>query len=382
MKAPAFQFYAGDFLSSPDVSIMNTQEVGAYCLLLFNAWQSDKPGYLLNDERRLQRFTRLSNTEWADCREAVLAKFPVTDDGLYRFNPRMVMEASKQQMRRIKLAENGRKGGRPKQDDAAPNNQLLSTENQLLSQDNQKLSVENQKQSLSSSSSTTKEQSSEGESERESVTDAATAALPDFEKIDSCRSESELLEFWKGLDPRPAMGSAIQLRIAERKAFLDTAMLGAVAPAPASSSKRKPGEIHPQVLALPMPYPSEAFRKEWLELLNSTGKQRNKSVSAHRKVLEQLADLNSETIAILALAEAIAGGYQGVVFDRHREKAEKLHNGGMIASVNPLAIPQSPDAYRHEVNPEIQAKWDADEQERRAQKMAERAAKYRAEQSA
>ena len=36
MKAPAFIFYTGDFLSSPDVQLMEVHEVGAYCLLLFN----------------------------------------------------------------------------------------------------------------------------------------------------------------------------------------------------------------------------------------------------------------------------------------------------------------------------------------------------------
>ena len=46
MKAPAFMFYTGDFLSSPDVQLMEVHEVGAYCLLLFNSWQSDRPGYL------------------------------------------------------------------------------------------------------------------------------------------------------------------------------------------------------------------------------------------------------------------------------------------------------------------------------------------------
>ena len=37
MKSPAFQLYTGDFLSSPDVQLMEAHEVGAYCLLLFNS---------------------------------------------------------------------------------------------------------------------------------------------------------------------------------------------------------------------------------------------------------------------------------------------------------------------------------------------------------
>ncbi len=57
-KAPAFQFYAGDFLSSPDVIVMSAQEVGAYCLLLFTSWQSEKRAYLDNDEDRLRRIAK------------------------------------------------------------------------------------------------------------------------------------------------------------------------------------------------------------------------------------------------------------------------------------------------------------------------------------
>ena len=109
MKAPAFLFYTGDFLSSPDVQIMEAHEVGAYCLLLFNAWQSDRPGFLPNDEGRLRRTARLTVAQWTDSRELLLSKFPqAPTDAALRYNPRLVQEASKQRQHREQKARAGK----------------------------------------------------------------------------------------------------------------------------------------------------------------------------------------------------------------------------------------------------------------------------------
>ena len=97
MKAPAFLLYTGDFLSSPDVQLMEAHEVGAYCLLLFNSWQSDRPGFLPNDEGRLRRTARLTTQQWAESRTLILAKFPEAPDApTLRYNPRLAAEATKQ----------------------------------------------------------------------------------------------------------------------------------------------------------------------------------------------------------------------------------------------------------------------------------------------
>lgn len=121
MKAPWFPFYAGDFLASPDVQLMEVHEVGAYLLLLLHSWQSNEPGYLPNDEGRLRRAARLSVDMWADCRELLLSKWPLAENGL-RHNPRLLREAGIQVARRERLANNGAKGGRPaqKQKDTPP----------------------------------------------------------------------------------------------------------------------------------------------------------------------------------------------------------------------------------------------------------------------
>lgn len=148
-KAPAFLLYAGDFLSSPDVQAMDTREVGAYCLLLFNAWQGDMPGHLPNNEERLRRLTKMSAAEWAVSRELLLSKFPEAENGLTRYNPRLIVEAQKQAANRAKKSANGKRGGRPSSKkpllstDSAPASEMPA-EKQIESEKKQMLSVEKQ----------------------------------------------------------------------------------------------------------------------------------------------------------------------------------------------------------------------------------------------
>jgi uncharacterized protein YdaU (DUF1376 family) len=144
-KAPAFQMYTGDFLSSPDVALMAAHEVGAYCLLLFTAWQSDKQGYLENDEDRLRRIARLSPKQWKESRNLLLKKFVETEDKSLRFNPRLAAEAERLAQYRKQMRENGEKGGRPKQ-----NNPMVSPANQKVIS---KKPESNQNENTSSSTS-------------------------------------------------------------------------------------------------------------------------------------------------------------------------------------------------------------------------------------
>lgn len=112
-KSPAFRFYPGDFMASPDVQSMDLNEVGAYTLLLCIAWQQDQHGYLPDDENKLRRWARMSPEQWSISREMLLGKFPVIEPGL-RGNLRMIREAEKQAEFSAKQSGNGRLGGRPK----------------------------------------------------------------------------------------------------------------------------------------------------------------------------------------------------------------------------------------------------------------------------
>jgi len=95
MKSPAFRFYPGDFMGSPDVQTMDLHEVGAYVLLLCVAWQQDRHGCLPDNDERLRRWSKMTRDQWTDSRDLILGKFPIVEPGL-RANPRMVIEAAKQ----------------------------------------------------------------------------------------------------------------------------------------------------------------------------------------------------------------------------------------------------------------------------------------------
>ena len=92
--SPAFRFYPADFMGSPDVQAMDLHEVGAYMYLLCTAWQSERHGYLADDDEKLRRWTHMSRAQWSQSRESLLAKFPIVEAAEERI-PRMVSEAAK-----------------------------------------------------------------------------------------------------------------------------------------------------------------------------------------------------------------------------------------------------------------------------------------------
>lgn len=55
-QKPSIQFYTQDFLASMDVQLMSAEEVGCYCLLIFNAYVND--GSLPDDAEALRRLCR------------------------------------------------------------------------------------------------------------------------------------------------------------------------------------------------------------------------------------------------------------------------------------------------------------------------------------
>lgn len=55
-QKPSHQWYTQDFLASTDVQMMNAEEIGCYCLLLFNLYVSG--GEIENDDAAIQRLCR------------------------------------------------------------------------------------------------------------------------------------------------------------------------------------------------------------------------------------------------------------------------------------------------------------------------------------
>lgn len=109
-KAPAFQFYPQDFISSLDVQLMTTKEVGAYILLLANSWIQEDQCFLPDDENILMRIARMTKEEWDGSAIAVLKKFKKKNGKIY--NTRLLKELEKQEKYQKTKSESGKSGAK------------------------------------------------------------------------------------------------------------------------------------------------------------------------------------------------------------------------------------------------------------------------------
>ena len=107
-KAPAFQFYAADFLT--DTAEMTDQEVGVYIRLLSHQWVN---GSIHSDPNRLCSIAISLLDVWQE----LSSKFVLGEDGRLR-NARMESERQKQAEYREKRRAAGSKGGKAKSDNA------------------------------------------------------------------------------------------------------------------------------------------------------------------------------------------------------------------------------------------------------------------------
>ena len=108
-RAPSFQFYPRDFISSSAVARMTPEERGGYIMLLCHAWDSDTPGILPDDDAALADFSRLGS-RWKKCRQGIARAFTV-DAGIWR-QERMVAEREEQKARFEQAVQAGLKGAR------------------------------------------------------------------------------------------------------------------------------------------------------------------------------------------------------------------------------------------------------------------------------
>ena len=106
-KAPAFSFYAKDFMLG--TLNMSLAERGAYITLLAYQWDS---GSVPADALALSRVLGCSRLEAGKVWPRVSEKFKQGEDGAWR-NDRLELERTRQAARRDALAANGRLGGRP-----------------------------------------------------------------------------------------------------------------------------------------------------------------------------------------------------------------------------------------------------------------------------
>lgn len=106
-KAPAFQFYARDFLAGR-VATYSLEEIGAYILLLSYNWELKT---LPTRRELLARLLRISPRKF-DAIWATIGEQFVERDGSY-VNPRLELERENQKAYSAAMSENGKLGGRP-----------------------------------------------------------------------------------------------------------------------------------------------------------------------------------------------------------------------------------------------------------------------------
>jgi uncharacterized protein YdaU (DUF1376 family) len=115
-KAPAFQFYADDFLAG--TSDMSAEEVGGYIRLLCHQWTK---GGIPNDQDRAGRMATLLGSPSLGY---VLAKFSLCDDGMLR-NERLEQVRAEQEAYKLRQSSSGRNGAEKRwskcQKDGNPN---------------------------------------------------------------------------------------------------------------------------------------------------------------------------------------------------------------------------------------------------------------------
>lgn len=100
MKAPAFQFYAADFLADKNVAVMSACEVGAYILLISYCWRE---GALPDDHEELAALSRMPLEQFEKSWEKRLGRCFVqrAEDGQW-IHPRLEAERETQAANREK----------------------------------------------------------------------------------------------------------------------------------------------------------------------------------------------------------------------------------------------------------------------------------------
>lgn len=109
-----FAFSVTVWLSSKSVRLMSLAERGAYIGLLATAWGEDVPGTLPVDEDEVRRMAEMSPEQWALSGPRLLKKFPVSECGTYRYNPRLLSEGQEQRRKSELAAEAGRRSAEAK----------------------------------------------------------------------------------------------------------------------------------------------------------------------------------------------------------------------------------------------------------------------------
>lgn len=84
-----FPFYVNDWLGSQDIDMMTAEQTGAYISLLARSFNCSPECCLPNNDRLLQRWSKMTETDWESQKDAVLSKFDEIENGQYLRNEKL-----------------------------------------------------------------------------------------------------------------------------------------------------------------------------------------------------------------------------------------------------------------------------------------------------
>ena len=106
-KAPAFQFYARDWLSDLRLRLLDHEAKGMLVDLLCHQWLE---GHLPSDDKSIARLLGVSTRKWRATRSRLECHFQLNGNGLM-FNPRLSEQREAVVGRHKERVNAGRKGG-------------------------------------------------------------------------------------------------------------------------------------------------------------------------------------------------------------------------------------------------------------------------------
>lgn len=123
---PYIPLYVNDFYSSGKVTGMTAAAVGAYILLLCQAWSEKPPASIPNNDVVLSRWARMNSVEWAENKAMVLAAFTLGKDNRWH-QKRLRLEYDKFRKRSADKSKAGRIGAKKRwKDDDITNGETMN----------------------------------------------------------------------------------------------------------------------------------------------------------------------------------------------------------------------------------------------------------------
>lgn len=269
MSAPAFQFYAQDFLTG--VMYLTNEEIGIYIKMLAKQWTDGKIPK--------KRLGFLVGINWEDLSEELQEKF--ADCGDYIINERLEMEREKQFSYRKKQSENGKKGGRPKK-----NGEIEEFEEEFEEENEKEESIDNVEDT-----ETKKAKITQPFLKKKAKKSSSTEDEDEVEDEEEIEKEEE--------NEKEEKTRAEKIQIGENRLV---------------KKRQKPKAPPPREIV--MPFDSDVFASIWQQWRDYKAKEHKFYYKSEQSEQAALVDLNNkaggvEAVAMGIIRQSMANGWKG-----------------------------------------------------------------------